>query len=254
MGATTIVTASWARDYQQPRATLLGSDRGVSLLVTAGPARVLIVSGTDADELLSALDKARHPVLDRIDILIVSGNAAAAEVAERAIELTSPREVMTVGSAASLAETSTVPVEIIENTTQIELPESVTVLVEVWPAANGENEDVTWSALVERAGASVYWVSDREDLMQESMLEAADVVVIGRGAPTDTTPFPRTDTIVVAGESISGPELRALALDSLGPEVTTKRIYAGEEVRIDLDPAGIDSVPGADPVGSPIAN
>lgn len=254
LGGTTIATASWARDFAQPRATLLGAERGISVLVTAGAARVLIVNGTDSAALGNAMSKARHPGLDRLDLMIVTGNAAGAELVPRAIELLKPRSVITIGSVASLAATSIIPLQVIEHSTEIELPDGVTIAIEVWPAADGENDDVTWSATIERGGASVYWVSDREELMQDSLPETADVTVIGRGAPADDSPFPNTHVIVAAGESISGPDLRATALDSIGPEVETLRIYSGEDVRIDLDPEGISTVSGSTPAGSPEAS
>jgi hypothetical protein len=223
------------------------------MLITAGEARVLIVNGTDPAALGNAISKARHPGLDRLDLMIVSGNAAAAEMVPRAIELLNPRSMMTVGGVASLAGTSLVPRKVILRSTEVELPEGVSITIEVWPSANGENDDVTWSARIERGGASVYWVSDREDLMQDSLPDAVDVTVIGRGAPAADTPFPITRAIVVSGESISGPDLRAIALDALGSEGETKRVFAGEDLRIDLDLEGIRTVSGSTSAGTPTA-
>lgn len=253
LGATTIVAASWARDFSTPRVTLLGAERGVSALVTAGSARVLIVEGANATELGNALSKARHPGLDRLDIAIVSGNAAASGMVSRAIRILAPRMVIAIGSDTSLTATGISPATIIDHTTEIELPDGVRITIEVWPSNGGESEDVTWSAMIERGGAAVYWVSDREALMQEGLPATADVTVIGRGKPAADTPFPRTRTIAAAGESISGPDLRALAADTIGPDVETIRVFAGESVRIALDPEGIRGVTGATAAGSPTA-
>ncbi len=253
LGGTTIATASWARDYAQPRATLLGSDRGISVLVTAGAARVLIVNGTDSAALGNAVSKARHPGLDRLDLMIVSGNAAAADLVPRAIEILNPRSVMTVGGVASLAGTSIVPIKVVEQSTEIELPDGVMIALEVWPAADGENDDVTWSAAIERAGASIYVASDREELHQNSLPDESDITVVGRGAPAGDSPFPNTRAIVVAGESISGPDLRDIARESVGSEVETRRVFSGEAVRIALDPEGIAAVSGSTPAASPPA-
>ena len=253
LGATSIVTASWAHDLSTPRVTLLGADRGVSVLVTAGSSRVLILSGTDPAELGNAVSDARHPGLDRIDLMIVSGNASAAELAPRAIQLLQPRMVVVIGGTASLEKSGIVPGKIIDHTTAIELSEGVTITIEVWPAAGGENEDVTWAAMIDRGGASVYWVSDREALMQEELPDEVDVTIVGRGKPAGDTPFPKTRVIVAAAESIEGPDFRALALDSIGPEVETVRIFAGEATRIDLDPEGIRVVDGGTPAGTPAA-
>jgi hypothetical protein len=211
----------------------------------------LILNGADPAALGNAMSKARHPGLERLDLMVVSGNAAAASLVPRAIELLEPRSVMTVGGVASLAGTSIVPQKVIERSTVIELPDGITVTIEFSPAADGENDDVTWSARIERGGATIYWVSDREELKQESLPADVDVTVIGRGAPASETPFPQTRVILVAGESISGPDLRALTLQSLGPDIDTRRLYAGETLRIDLDPEGIRTVSGSVPAAAP---
>jgi hypothetical protein len=252
LGGTSIVAASWARDLATPRVTLLGAERGISALITASSARVLILNGTDAAELGNAFEKAKHPGLDRLDVMIVSGNAAAADIAPRMIELLRPRLVLAVGSAASLETASIVPDRIIDHTTEIELPDGVLLTVELWPAAGGENDDVTWSVMIERGGATVYWVADREALMQDDVPDQANVVVIGRGQPATDTRFPATLIIVAAGESIPGPELRTRALDAIGPDTETVRVFAGETTRIDLDPEGIRSVDGGTLAATPV--
>lgn len=253
LGGATIVSASWANDYSTPRVTLLGADRGISALVTAGSARVLILNGTDFAELGNAVAQARHPGLERIDIAIVSGNAAASGLVPRVIELMQPRMVIAVGGTASLDISGIVPGKVIDHTTELELPDGVSITIELWPSADGENDDVTWAATIERGGASVYWVSDREALMQEEMPAETDVTVLGRGKPANDTPFPNTRVIAVAGESVFGPELRTLALDSIGPDAQTVLVFAGETTRIDLDPEGIRSVAGGTLAASPEA-
>jgi hypothetical protein len=251
LGGTTIVTASWARDLATPRGTVLGAERGVSALITASSARVLILNGTNVSELGNAVERARHPGLDRLDVMIVSGNGAAASFAPQMIELLRPRVVLAIGSDASLATANIVPDKIVDHTTEIELPDGITLTIEVWPAAGGENDDVTWSGMIERGGASDYWVADGEALMQDELPHEANVVVVGRGKPTGDTPFPLTNAIAAAGESITGPELRALALNAIGPETETVRVFAGETNRIDLDPAGIQSIDGGTLAATP---
>lgn len=221
------------------------------MLVTTGSSRVLIVNGTDAAALGTAVSSTRHPGLDRIDLLVVSGNAGAGEMAVRSVELFAPRMIIAIGSATGLVAAGIQPDLVVDHPTEIQLPEGVSITLQAWPAAGGENDDSTWAASIERGGASVYWVSDREALMQEALPPEADVTIVGRGKPADDTPFPNTLVIVTAAESISGPELRALALDSIGPEVQTARIFAGEGTRIDLDPEGIRTIPGGIPAATP---
>ena len=253
LGGTTIVAASWARDFAAPRVTLLGADRGISALVTAGAARILILDGTNATELGNAIARARHPGLDRIDLVLVSGTEAASGMAQRTIRLLQPRMVLAIGNDEYLRDTGIDVGRVIDETTEIELSAGVLLTIEVWPSGEGEGDDVIWSVMISRGGASVYWVSNREVLTQEGLPANANVTVIGRGKPAQDTPFPDTHVLVAAGESISGPELRAIALDAIGPEVETARIFAGETTRIDLDPSGIRSVEGATMVSSPVA-
>jgi hypothetical protein len=253
LGGMSIVSASWARDLATPRVTLLGANRGISAFVTTGSARVLILGGTDPTTLANAFSDARHPGLDRLDLIIVSGNAAGADLATRTITLLQPRMVLVVGGTASLDSAGIQSGKVIDHTTVIELPEGVSITIEVWPAANGENDDVTWSAMIERGGATVYWVSDREALMQDELPEEANVTVIGRGKPAATTPFPISRVIVSAGESIGGPDLRSVALATLGPGTETVRVFAGDLTRIELDPARIRSVDGATLAATPEA-
>lgn len=252
LGGMTIVTASWARDFASPRVTLLGTERGISLLITTGSTRVLVLAGSNPTELGNAIAKARHPGLDRIDLMIVSGNPAATELAQRSIQLLHPRMILAVGSDASLRSSGIVPGKLIDHTTEIDLPNGVVLTIEVWSSEGGDGDDVTWSVMIERGGAAVYWVADREALLQEELPDSANITIMGRGSPAKDTPFPRSRVIVAAGESISGPDLRATALDALGPETETARIYAGEITRIELDPQGIHSMDGTTMARSPI--
>jgi hypothetical protein len=253
LGGMSIIGFAWARDMSEPRVTLLGADRGVSAFITAGSARVLVLGGTDSAELGNAVAHAQHPGLDRIDLLIVSGNAAAVELAAKMVDLLEPRMVIAVGGPENLEEAGITPARVIDHTTEIELPEGVLLTIEVWPAADGENEDATWSVMIERGGASVYWVADREALMQYPLPEEANVMVLGRGKPASDTPFPSARIIAAAGESVSGPDLREIALNSFGPDAETVRVFAGETKRIELDPEGIGTVSGATRAASPTA-
>ena len=161
--------------------------------------------------------------------------------------------MIAVGSTASLDTAGIVPGKIIEHTTEIELPDGVFLTIEVWPAASGENDDVTWSVMIRRGGASIYWVADREALMQDDLPTQVDMVIIGRGKPADDTPFPATRIIAAAAESVTGPELRALALETIGPNSDTARVFAGEITRIELDPEGIRSVEGSTVAATPVS-
>jgi hypothetical protein len=75
VAATSAIAAHWARDMREPRIALLGAGNHLSVLVTAGDARVLIVSGNEPAAFADALSRARPPTMRRLDVLIVGGNA-----------------------------------------------------------------------------------------------------------------------------------------------------------------------------------
>ena len=60
-----------ARGYDEPTVTLLGAGDGISLLVTDGPARLLIATGNDSADFGNALSDARPFCHNRIDILLL---------------------------------------------------------------------------------------------------------------------------------------------------------------------------------------
>lgn len=253
LGSTTIVTASWARDFASPRVTLLGAERGIALLITSGSSRVLLLGGSNPTELGNAIAKARHPGLDRIDVMIVSGSVGTTDMTQRSIRLLAPRMIITVGTDASLQNSDIVTDKTIDRATEIELSNGVVLTIDVWSSSEDDTDETTWAVKIERGGASVLWVADRGALEQNGLPETTDIIILGNGKPNSRIPFPRARVVVAAGESISGPEMRSIAGNAIGPDVEIARLYAGEITRIDLAPQGIRSIDDAIPVASPAA-
>ena len=86
------VTLVSARRYSEPSIYLLGSGRGLSALVTSETNRILIANGTDPAALATAFRTARPDLIRRIDLVILLPGATE-RLAERAVEMTSPRRV-----------------------------------------------------------------------------------------------------------------------------------------------------------------
>src|SRR5262245_7782713 len=72
--ATTIgVGAAQTRGYSRPSVIVLGTGAQLSVLVTDGPARLLLASGDDPAALGNALARIRPIGRNRIDVLLLAG-------------------------------------------------------------------------------------------------------------------------------------------------------------------------------------
>lgn len=89
------LSLSWQHTYSQSAVTLLGSGRGLSAIVSTGEMRVLIVAGDDSIAFANAFSDAHPPTMRRIDVVVLTPSAAP-YLAERAIELASPRRIMAI--------------------------------------------------------------------------------------------------------------------------------------------------------------
>ena len=86
------VTLASAGRYSAPGIYLLGSGAGLSALIVSGSHRALIANGDDPAALASAFAEARPDMLRRIDLVILAPGASE-RLAERAVEIASPRRL-----------------------------------------------------------------------------------------------------------------------------------------------------------------
>ena len=102
--ASTALGASWMREERQPTLTVLGCRNGLSALLTAGGARLLLLGGTDDADFGNALADARNPLLSRIDLVIVQGQTTPPPLVRSALRAVDARRVYTIGSARELLD------------------------------------------------------------------------------------------------------------------------------------------------------
>jgi hypothetical protein len=101
--ATVVIGAADSRSYARPMVTVIGAGNGLSILVTDGPARLLIASGDDPAAFGNALAKTRPLGRDRIDVLLLAGTTGDVTFLSRALLTANGRHValQTVGNDAS---------------------------------------------------------------------------------------------------------------------------------------------------------
>jgi hypothetical protein len=232
------IEIAWARDLYQPRVTVIGSDRGLSAFVTSGSSRLLIVSGNDPAAFGNALAHARHPGLSRIDLIIAGGEPATSRLAAYAIDRVNPGYVIVAGDDSSLLESGLHVDEATTHPRRIELQGGMTVTLDV-ASRGAQSESDVWTVVIERGATRIVFVSHPDAIDALPIRGPMAALIIGRGNAHLTTTFPDARLVVADGESISGPDLRSVVGESLGPEALTLRVFAGETSRLDFVEGGL---------------
>ena len=257
--ATTVAFAAlgiaWAHDLRAPRVALLGSGNGdVSALITAGNARVLIATGDDPAELLTALERARHPIARRLDLALLVGDgrdllgpaAIATDLDVRYLATIGylPRspEAEAIRTAGAVAVTMS---------RRIALADDVTIDLEL--DNDEEHGQTLWRTIVRRHGTAIILLSDSNaaEHFQWSGPASALVVMSADGEPLAAWRTFRTPLLAFPDDAISGAELRERATSGNAPDWAI-RVFPGEATRLTFGPDGLVlGASSAVPVGTP---
>lgn len=233
----------WARELREPRITLLGAGDQLSVLVSAGAARVLFVAGDDPVAFAAALNRARFPTTRRIDVVFVG--EASEEMTPRIETLvTSARAVGyfndsgagQVPIASSLAEVAPM-----RTPRRIRLTTDLTITIESVPASPTEQVDVAtaWRATIVHRETTVVLVSDGHAATMIPNGARLSAVIVAGNAPRDALRQTETPLLAFSAESLSGKELRQLAAASPTRASWAMRVFPGEAVRLELTRSGL---------------
>lgn len=242
-GVTTALGAVWARDMREPRITLLGSGTHLSVLVSAGDARVLFVAGDDSEAFESALNRARFPTTRRLDVILFDGDAGALSQPSEALThsaryigfLEPPR----VEQAAGVPDVPNVAV--MRTPRRFRLGEEVTITIESVPAfADGRgNADTAWRATIVHDGTTVLLLSDGSAASRMMHNDAVSAVIVAGGEPRIVLRQIDARLAAFSAEALSGAELRQEVLPASNKASWAIRVFPGEAVRLALSPSGL---------------
>lgn len=260
---TVLVDAAWRADLRRPRVVLLGAGDQLSVLVTAGGARLLVATGDDPVAFANALAQVRRATAPRLDVLLVAGEgrrllAPAAMVGERPVgflaslgPLGSSPEAEAVGAAA---------VPVLTGSRRFGLPDGVSVTIEVDAGdgvaveEEGAGAGVGWRMVARRGSSSVVVVSDGEAAARFPALEAASVLAVAGREPVAAWGAVPAEAFVAAGEAVEGREVRQAALEADPAPRWSLRVHPGEVATLAFRPGGVE-LPGAmaQALGTPVA-
>ena len=246
LASTVAAFTVWLRDLNAPSVTFLGSGNRLSVLITDGPARMVLASGDDPIAYENALAHVRPIFARRVDVLLLAGAGPDLLVPLAAFGDGHARQTNALAPVPpSLESAELARVEAFTSARRIQLGPSVSVIVETMRPAGADPDETfpAWRATVERGETRVVILSDGEAAALFPPGPPAAVVAISGSEPTAGWEFSPAVALIANAAEMSGPDLRAaLTGDRRSPEWYA-RVHPGEALRLRFVEDGI-ALPG----------
>ncbi|MBW3633794.1 MAG: hypothetical protein KY456_12290 [Chloroflexi bacterium] len=235
--------AFWLQDLSAPQVAFLGSGNRLSLLVTDGPARLLVATGDSPIDYENALTHVRPIFARRVDVLLVAGSgstllvplAAHGDAHVRASSALAPLpespETDAFGSMAAFSAPQHIRLgPSIEVTVETALPFGADAAVD-FPA---------WRAIIERGDTRIVALSDGAAATLFPPVPGASVLAVSGDDPAAAWDLSPAVGFVANAEAISGPEMRSAFAESRRTPEWGFRVFPGEALRLRFVEGGVE--------------
>ena len=232
----------WLQDLAAPQVAVLGSGNRLSLLVTDGPARLILATGDDPIQFENALTRVRPIFARRIDVLLIAGSGRSLDVPLAAHGDPHVRTLAALAPLPRSAEAEEIgAIPAFTSPQRIRLGPNVSVTVEtVLPfGADPEEDFPAWRAIIARGETRVVVLSDSEAAALFPP-EPASVLVVSGDDPVAAWELAPAVVLVANAESIGGPELRAAFSENERKPRWGFRVFPGEALRLRFVAGGIE--------------
>ena len=224
---------------------VLGSGRTVSVLVTAGEARLLIAAGDDSTAFGNAWRRWTGPIpLPRVDVLLIAGNDAGT-VAKSARDRLRPRWTAALGEVDPAQSTLSAPT--LDAPLRFRLDAEISVTVERRQDRSEDGTADRWRVLITRGRTVVAVVPNGAAAASFSWDTpvAALVVLAGGVAEAVAAVQPRA---VIVPQAVEGRTLRAELPPVLTVDAWSLRVPPGELARLTFVGSGLRIPKDASPL------
>jgi hypothetical protein len=235
--------AVWTREVTAPQVVVLGSGNRLSVLVTDGPARLLLATGDNPIEYENALTRARPLFARRLDVLLIAGEEASLLVPLAAAGDRHVRVALAIAPLPPSAESDAIgPLTTFAAPRRVTLGPSVTVTIEsAMPFGADENETFpSWRATIEHGETRVVVFSDGEAATLFPPDRPASVLVVSGNAPVSAWDASPAVALVANGEEIDAADLRESLRESRRLPAWNFLVHSGEALRLKFVPGGIE--------------
>ena len=235
--------AFWLQDLSAPRVALLGSGNQLSLLVTDGPARLLLATGDSPIDYENALTHVRPIFARRLDVLLVAGSGSTLLVPLAAHGDAHVRASSALAPLPDSPEADAFgPMAAFSSPQHIRLGPSVRVTVETAPpfGADADVDFPAWRATIERGDTRIVALSDGAAAALFPPVSGASVLVVSGDDPAAAWDLSPAVAFVANAEAISGPEMRSAFAESRRPPEWGVRVFPGEALRLTFVDGGVE--------------
>ena len=235
--------ALWLEDLYAPQITVLGSGDRLSIMVTEGPARLILATGDDAIGYENALTRVRPLFARRVDVLLVGGSGDSLLAPLAADGDAHARVTSAIGPIPPSPESAAFGAFAPEpGHRRFKLGRTVSVTVESRFAFGSDPavDAPAWRAIVERGDTRVVVLSDGAAASLFPPASPASVLVISGDDPAAGWPLSPAAAIVANAGATSGPEFRSTLTDFARPPAWGFRVFPGEALRMRFVQGGIE--------------
>jgi hypothetical protein len=235
----------------RPAITVLGSGSDLSILVSDGPARLLLASGDDPAGFGNALKQSRPFGCERIDVLLLAGSTNDVTFLTRARRAAKARHVEAIGEPDLLGALGLPPDSLLFSPRRFRLSPDTRVTVETVERAEAEEgPSFGWRASIEHGTTRVVVLSDGR--FAGAFPDAGPVSALIAGGPESTAALDQTETrvFVASATQVSGKEARGAVAATAPDQRWIVRVFPGETKRFDFADRGLALPSGAVSAGA----
>jgi hypothetical protein len=248
----------WLQEIAAPQVVLLGSGSRLSLLVTDGPARLLLATGDDPIEYENALTHVQPIIARRVDLLLIAGSGDTLRVPLAAHADSHVRRATALAPLPHSAEADAIgAMPSFSSPQHIRLGPSTDVTVETaFPFGADTGADFpAWRATVQHGQTRVVVLSDGPAVSLFPPPSAPSVLAISGADPAAAWDLSPAVAFVANSEMIGGDEMRAAFTASRRPPQWGYRVFPGEALRLRFVAGGVElpSAPANRLAGTPAA-
>lgn len=222
-----------AHEARLPRVSVLGAGSHLALLITDGPARLLLAAGDDTTAFGNAWAASLPPLLRRVDVLYCSPLPADAPVVEKATRDLSYRHRRVLHAT----ETGIAPSQPETWSEQVRLSGRITVTVSasVLAPSDGSTIRPIWAAEVSHTATRIVTLSEPGAASLLGDLTAS-ALVLQDGDPREALALVETAALISTGSSKT---LRQRLSAHLERPLWHIRVFSGEVARLPFVPGGL---------------
>jgi hypothetical protein len=235
--------AFWLQDLSAPQVAFLGSGNQLSLLVTDGPARLLLATGDSPIDYENALTRVRPIFARRVDVVLVAGSGSTLLVPLAAHGDAHIRGTTALAPLSESPEADALgPMTAFSSPQQIRLGPSVQVTVETaLPFGADEAVDFpAWRATIERGDTRIVALSDGAAAALFPPVSGASVLAGSGDDPAAAWDVSPAVAFVANAETIGGPEMRSAFAESRRTPEWGFRVFPGEALRLRFVAGGVE--------------